>query len=172
MGKLIFITGGARSGKSRFAEKLFEQTSPKAYVATAFAGDDEMKERIRRHRERRGDAWQTIEAEKKLNFLLNNVDTTFKGLLVDCITIYTSNLVLGGSSDGDILAEMDETISILKSKDLVAAVVSNEVGDGIVPGNALSRRFRDILGLVNQKFASGADEAYYIVAGIPIALKK
>ena len=175
MKKLIFITGGARSGKSRFAEKLLADISPKAYVATAEAKDDEMKDRIRRHRERRGDEWKTIEAPKNINLLLNNLlnnaEYSYQGLLIDCITIYTSNLVLGDRSDEEILSETDELIRILRSLDGVAVVVSNEVGSGIVPDNALGRRFRDILGLANQKLAANADEVFYVVAGIPMQLK-
>lgn len=172
MKKFIFITGGARSGKSTFAEQLLAEISPKAYIATANIGDDEMAERVRRHRERRGEAWDTFETEKNLNILLNNVDKKYQGLLIDCTTVYTSNLVLGGKSDGEILSEMDEIAGILKGLDVFAVVVSNEVGCGIVPDNALARRFRDVLGLANQKLAAMADEVYCVVSGIPMLIKK
>ncbi|KAB0666071.1 bifunctional adenosylcobinamide kinase/adenosylcobinamide-phosphate guanylyltransferase [Oryzomonas japonica] len=177
MAKTIFITGGARSGKSRFAEELAQQFgAPLCYLATAQALDDEMTERVKRHRLRRGDAWQTIEEPLHLSHALARCDGTGKAVLVDCITLWLSNLLFhyeerDEDAEACIMEDVRRLTATLREMRTPVIVVSNEVGQGIVPENRLARRFRDIAGQTNQLLAAMADEVYVAISGIPLKLK-
>jgi adenosylcobinamide kinase/adenosylcobinamide-phosphate guanylyltransferase len=162
---ITFVLGGARSGKSRFAENLI---GAGAYIATAEARDSEMRARIDRHRDRRGPSWRTIEAPLDLVGALAEADRTGNPVLVDCLTLWLSNLMEAGR---DIAGETDGLISCLSGMRCPAVLVSNEVGQGIVPANELARRFRDQAGSLNQAVAALADRVYFVTAGIPAQLK-
>jgi adenosyl cobinamide kinase/adenosyl cobinamide phosphate guanylyltransferase len=164
---VTLVLGGARSGKSRYAESLMAALPPPwIYVATAEAGDAEMAERIATHRARRGPNWRTIEALANLDRVL--VDHRAEPVLVDCLTLWLSKLLL---DDG---ALEDEMVRVEKSLLLATApkvLVSNEVGAGIVPEHPLGRRFRDLQGILNQRVAALADRVVLMVAGLPLAVK-
>jgi len=177
MARTIFITGGTRSGKSLFAEELAQQFgAPLGYLATAQLLDDEMAERVRRHQERRGAAWQTIEEPLHLTQALACCDFTYKAVLVDCLTLWLSNLLmryeeLGEDAEGRIMEDVHRLMITLREITTPVLLVSNEVGMGIVPENRLARLFRDIAGRSNQMLAAAADEAWLVVSGIPVRLK-
>jgi adenosylcobinamide kinase / adenosylcobinamide-phosphate guanylyltransferase len=169
--KLTLVLGGARSGKSRYAESLIAALpplwqSPWTYVATAEPGDTEMAARIAAHRARRGPQWQTVEAPRDLAAALGSCQTA--PVLVDCLTLWLSNLLLAGA---DIDAAFDRLEQTLTSASAPVVLVANEVGSGIVPGNALGRRFRDLQGVLNQRIAACADRVVLVVAGLPLVLK-
>lgn len=170
--KLIFITGGARSGKSSFAENLAKGvTGRRAYLATAQALDPEMAARIEQHRRRRGDAWETYEEPLAVAELIRKLNGRYAVLLVDCITLWLSNVTARSAEDAPVLSRADDLVSALSAFPGTGIVVSNEVGLGIVPENALARRFRDLAGIVNQRIAQAADEAYFVAAGMPVRIK-
>jgi adenosyl cobinamide kinase/adenosyl cobinamide phosphate guanylyltransferase len=165
--KLTFVLGGARSGKSRYAESLFaDERPPWAYIATAEAGDEEMAARIAEHRRRRGRNWQTVEAPLELGAALTTCRTM--PVLIDCLTLWLSNLMLAQT---DIEAETARFERALLSSDAPVVLVANEVGSGIVPEHPLGRRFRDLQGILNQRIAARADRVILLVAGLPLALK-
>jgi adenosylcobinamide kinase / adenosylcobinamide-phosphate guanylyltransferase len=167
MPKLTLVIGGARSGKSRYAEGLIATLPPPwTYVATAEAGDDEMAARIKIHRERRGLAWRTIEAPRDLKVAFAACATT--PVLVDCLTLWLSNLVLGNA---DVDMEMEGLEKILTTAAAPIVLVANEVGCGIVPDSPLGRRFQDLQGVLNQRVAAQADRVVLMVAGLPLAMK-
>jgi adenosylcobinamide kinase/adenosylcobinamide-phosphate guanylyltransferase len=165
----LFVLGGARSGKSRYAQQRAEATglSP-LYIATAQAWDDEMRDRIRLHQDERGHAWSTIEAPLELAEAIRAHDTPDFALLVDCLTLWVTNLLL---SDYDIEAATTSLTDAVASARGQVILVSNEVGLGIVPENALARRFRDEAGKVNQRVAAAASEVQFIAAGLNIRIK-
>ena len=168
MAPLILVLGGARSGKSRHAERLIgEYPPPWLYVATAEALDEEMRARIAAHRARRDERWQTIEAPHDLAEALRNVPRD-RPLLVDCLTLWLSNRLI---ADADVEPEIAVFGEALQARAGPTVVVSNEVGLGIVPDNALARRFRDTAGVANQLIASRADRVDFIAAGLPLRLK-
>lgn len=180
-GKIILVTGGARSGKSEVAEQLAAAVSDRViYLATAGVQDGEMADRVRMHRQRRPTGWITVEETHRLADALNSVP---KGscVLVDCLTLWTTNLLLDESlpRQGATEAEkekyiLNETCCVLDTarfRDLTLILVSNQVGCGIVPNNKLARSFRDIAGRVNKTVAAGADRVYLVTAGIPVELK-
>jgi adenosylcobinamide kinase/adenosylcobinamide-phosphate guanylyltransferase len=171
MSRVVLVTGGARSGKSRFAEARLGELAPPRwrYVATAEAGDDEMRARIAHHRARRSDDFMTVEAPSDLVGALGGVGET--GVLVDCVTLWLSNLVLDGKTDEAVLAATDDVAAAARAAGLPVVLVTNEVGAGIVPDNPLARRFRDLAGFVNQRLAAAADEVYLVAAGLPLKLK-
>lgn len=170
--KIFFITGGARSGKSAFAEKLANSLSGKrAYLATAQALDAEMVARVEQHRKRRGSAWDTFEEPLAAAELLKKLSSTHDIVLLDCLTLWLSNVMAHTDGDGAVLSRSDDLVSAIKDFSGACIVVSNEVGLGIVPDNPLARRFRDLAGLLNQKTAQVADEVYFSAAGIPVRIK-
>ncbi len=172
MARIIFITGGARSGKSRLAEKLAESFgSPLCYVATGEARDPEMTDRIAAHRARRGEEWQTIEEPRNLVERLRSADGSYQAVLVDCITLWISNLLLHYGTADPVLEEVQALVEAIKDCATPLIFVSNEVGMGIVPENALARTFRDLAGNANQLLAAAADEVYVTFSGIPLKLK-
>ena len=170
MGKLIFITGGARSGKSAFAQKLANSSSKKVvYIATAEAKDKEMELRIKIHRRNRPPHWRTVEREKNVTEVLSRVAEKSEVILLDCLTLLVSNLLLSGRKD--VLKEIRQLVGKIKEIKSTALIVSNEVGMGIVPDNELARRFRDVAGRANQIVAQAADEVYLVVSGISVKIK-
>jgi adenosylcobinamide kinase / adenosylcobinamide-phosphate guanylyltransferase len=166
-GRSILVLGGARSGKSRHAEALAAgHGGDKLYIATAQAGDDEMAARIAAHRSRRGPDWSTVEAPLALVEALESAAEPF--VLVDCLTLWISNLLLGGH---DIAPQVERLAKAVGARPGTVVVVSNEVGLGIVPDNPLARRFRDEAGLANQRLAQACDEVVLVTAGLPLVLK-
>jgi adenosylcobinamide kinase/adenosylcobinamide-phosphate guanylyltransferase len=167
-GGLTLVLGGARSGKSRYAEGLITALAPPwLYIATAQAFDDEMTERIAAHRGRRALSWQTIEAPHDLAAALDAAPKQTP-VLIDCLTLWLSSRML---EDADVDAETDALEHALDRRGGVRVLVANEVGFGIVPDNALARRFRDLQGRLNQRLAARADRVVLVVAGLPLTLK-
>ena len=174
------MTGGARSGKSSFAEKLALKigNGRAAYIATAQIFDDEMNFRVKLHRARRGDNWKTFEAPFAAEEKILEAGKTFNTILFDCVTIYVSNFLCEVNLDDekilyDNLRELiQKIIDAALSSDATTIFVSNEVGDGIVPENKLARRFRDLAGLANQMIAAHSDKVFLTVAGIAVDIKK
>lgn len=177
MSKTIFITGGARSGKSIFAEKMaLEFDSPLCYLATAQALDNEMEERVKLHRERRGGQWHTQEEPLALARALQDCDGRYQVILVDCITLWLSNLLFAYENLEDeleerIMTDVGQLAKCLREMTTPVILVSNEVGMGIVPDNRLARLYRDIAGKANQLLAAAADEVHVVISGIPLKLK-
>jgi adenosylcobinamide kinase/adenosylcobinamide-phosphate guanylyltransferase len=163
---VTLVLGGARSGKSRHAESLAH--GRRVYVATAQAIDDEMSDRITKHRAQRGDEWETIEAPLDLASTLMSLKPGAGTVLVDCITVWLGNLMHLGR---DIPAEVQVLCAALKSVSFDVIIVSNEVGLSIVPENPMARRFRDEQGLANQRLAAVADQVIFMAAGLPLRLK-
>ncbi|MEN6324986.1 MAG: bifunctional adenosylcobinamide kinase/adenosylcobinamide-phosphate guanylyltransferase [Syntrophomonas sp.] len=174
-GKLVFVTGAARSGKSFFAEKMAAELEGKViYIASCVPGDDEMRDRVARHQARRPNYWQTIEEDLHPARVIKELGESGHIFLLDCLTLLVSNLMLRPDAEPDeeqILEEISELARVSRESAAHVIIVSNEVGWGIVPGDPLSRLYRDIIGRANQKMASCADEAYITIAGIPIELK-
>ena len=170
--KTYFVTGGARSGKSSYAEKLaLERGGKRAYIATAQAFDDEMAARIEKHRKDRGTAWDTYEEPLAVAELLGKLSGRYQVVLLDCLTLWLSNVMAHTDGDGPVISRGEELVRAVKGFDGSCIVVSNEVGLGIVPDNPLARKFRDFAGILNQKVARVADEVYFTVAGIPVKIK-
>jgi adenosylcobinamide kinase/adenosylcobinamide-phosphate guanylyltransferase len=170
--KLIFITGGARSGKSAFAEELAQGLIGKrAYIATAQALDAEMAAKIEKHRKDRGAAWDTFEEPLAVDELLVKLGRTHEIVLLDCLTLWLSNVMAHVQGDGAVVARAEELVKAVKAFGGTCIVVSNEVGLGIVPDNPLARQFRDFAGMLNQKVARVADDVYFTAAGIPMKIK-
>jgi adenosylcobinamide kinase/adenosylcobinamide-phosphate guanylyltransferase len=170
--KIYFITGGARSGKSAFAEELACRLPGKrAYLATAQALDQEMAARIEKHKQDRGVAWDTYEEPLAVSELLRKLSGRYEVALLDCLTLWLSNVMAHTDSDGAVISRSDDLAAALQEFDGACIVVSNEVGLGIVPDNPLARKFRDFAGVLNQKVARIADEAYFTASGIPMKIK-
>lgn len=166
---LTFITGGARSGKSARAQALAEGLSGElVYIATAQAFDDEMADRIARHQLDRGPRWRTVECPIDLADAILREAGPDRVVLVDCLTLWTSNLLLNGT---DFAQASERLLAALAKVRSPVILVSNEVGMGIVPDNALARQFRDLAGRINQAIAALADHAELVVAGLVVPLK-
>lgn len=167
MSRVTLVLGGARSGKSRFAEGLArEMSGPKTYVATAEAFDEEMRQRIARHRQdRAGDGWLTVEAPLDPAAVILGAEGL---VLMDCVTVWLGNLMHHGK---DIRAAVGNLCDALAATHAQVILVSNEVGLSIVPENAMARRFRDEQGFANQRLAQVAEAAYFVAAGLPLRLK-
>lgn len=165
------VLGGAKSGKSIFAERLITALPPPyIYVATAQALDEEMRERILRHRERRKGSWETVESPLHLVPVLNGLKGKGMPVLVDCISLWLTNLLLHQDAP-DPEEALQELCALVPTVDYPLFFVSNEVGSGIVPENALARRFRDLSGAANQRLADISRSVTLVVAGIPLTLK-
>ncbi len=179
MKKMILLLGGARSGKSSFAQKIAREIGDEIlFVATAEPGDDEMVMRIRQHQAERPKSWRTIEAPLKVGNAIANGWQGEKGVILDCMTVLAGNIVAGeGEKASDTQIEMllnEEVQGILKTYHRIEAtwiIVSNEVGLGVVPAYPMGRIYRDALGRVNQQLGSIADEVLFLVAGLPMKLK-
>ncbi len=183
-GRIIFITGGVRSGKSRFAEKTaMEHGRNVAYLATAVAVDEEMISRIERHRNGRPKEWATFEGYRGLDRILREA-AACDVVLLDCLTVMTTNIMMetdlewenishetAERVEADIIAEIDRFIAAARVFEGTVVVVSNELGMGLVPPYPLGRYFRDYVGRANQRLAEAADEVYFMVSGIPLKIK-
>ncbi len=184
MGKLSLILGGARSGKSSYAENLAKKTGGDSvlYVATAEPKDAEMRERIAKHRAARSSAWNTVEAPRQIARAMRREYHGESVILADCVTVLVANILLAesGGAEGNpfrknvedaVDAEFDELLEFIRQRQAVFLLVSNEVGMGLVPAYALGRAYRDLLGRVNRRLADAADEVFFLVAGIPMQIK-
>lgn len=188
MGRLILILGGARSGKSRFAQQLAQACSDEehrsvVYIATAEAGDEHMRQRIERHRRDRPSDWETIEAPQNVAAAIEAAGDSVAAIIVDCLTLLISNLLLVGGEDScedeaqvaskeeTILDEIEALIRAARRANAQVIIASNEVGMGIVPLTRLGRIFRDIAGRANQAIAQAADEVFVMWAGLPQRIK-
>ena len=178
MGKVILVTGGARSGKSLFAQELAERLgSEKIFVATCPVMDEELKERVEKHKKQREDrGWQTIEETVDLERVLGDV-VRHDVVLIDCLTLWISNLLHHFMDQGihlteDHVSQLCRKVLLVSKKALGTVImVTNEVGMGIVPVNPLARKYRDLLGRCNQVMAQGADEVIFMISGIPMRIK-
>ena len=180
MSKIILVTGGARSGKSTFAEKLATKlnSGKKAYIATAQVFDDEMAHRVNKHQARRGEDWQTFETPFNAEVAIKEAGNKFDVILFDCLTIYLSNILCSFENLDDLdeinskfKTAIDKLINAAQNIDGTIIFVTNEVGDGIVPENKLARIYRDCAGIANQMIAAASDEVYLVVAGISVNIK-
>ncbi|TDX52994.1 bifunctional adenosylcobinamide kinase/adenosylcobinamide-phosphate guanylyltransferase [Orenia marismortui] len=186
MSQLILVLGGARSGKSSFAEEIVTKLGGKdvTYIATSESRDQEMVDRIEKHRKSRPQEWTTIEEVKNIAQVLDRVN---KGsvVLLDCLTLLISNLLLQGEDlaedeydfngqgrEEEIIQEIEEIIAKVEEKNLILVIVSNELGQGLVPTYKLGRVYRDIVGRANQLLANSANEVYITYAGLPIEIKE
>jgi len=160
------VLGGARSGKSAFAESLFQSIANRAYLATATAHDDEMHERIRRHQADRGSDWTTIEEPVEILSRLSADDEV--PVLVDCLTLWLTNLFM---AERDISAESSRLAGFLSTTKRSIVLVSNEIGLGLVPETKLGRDFRDAQGRLNQMIAASVPRVVFVAAGLPLYLK-
>jgi adenosylcobinamide kinase / adenosylcobinamide-phosphate guanylyltransferase len=171
--RIVFVTGGVRSGKSRYAQELAMRGRQVAFIATAESRDDDMKRRIARHQEERPANWRTVEAPIALPEAIERCGAESDTILVDCLTLWTSNLLeLEGQNSARILAHADRLVEALRSVPATVIFVSNEVGGGIVPENDLARFYRDMLGFINQRVAAIADDVVLLVAGCPLFAKR
>ena len=184
-GKLILVTGGARSGKSEFAERYVLHYSPKCdYIATAEILDEEMAERVRLHRERRNDGrWVNHEAPYGAEKVFASLGEDTQAVLFDCLTIYMANLFYGKNSPDPtkvdflgrceyVYGEIDKLLTAARACGKIVVFVTNEVGSGIVPDNQMAREYRDLAGWVNQRVAEAADHVYLCGAGQAVDMKK
>jgi 5,6-dimethylbenzimidazole synthase len=170
--KKILITGGCRSGKSRYALELAKSISgTKRFIATAEALDDEMKQRIDNHRMERGKDWQTIEEPLELARVLQQVGNVPGPVVVDCLTLWLSNRLMQEDSRQTIMDHIDQALKNISDNQATYIFITNEVGDGIVPENKLAREFRDLAGEINQRVAQYCDEVFVTVSGIPVKIK-
>jgi adenosylcobinamide kinase/adenosylcobinamide-phosphate guanylyltransferase len=163
---LTLITGGARSGKTRFALSIAGETQPCTYIATAELRDEEMRERARRHRTERGDRWRTIEEPYDIAERVKGMTGV---VIVDCLTIWLSNWML--REEREVERQIDELFSAFETAPCHVIAVTNEVGSSIVPDNILARRFRDWSGFMNQRAAASAAGVYLMVCGMPLRVK-
>jgi adenosylcobinamide kinase/adenosylcobinamide-phosphate guanylyltransferase len=173
MGKITLILGGARSGKSRYALNLAKKESRRkvAFLATCEPLDNEMRRRINSHQKSRPAHWQTFEAPGAISIALKKIAGRFDCVLIDCLTLFVSNLLLKKIKPRAIEDEVNKFLMLLKKKRAESIIVSNELGLGIVPANKLGRDFRDVAGRVNQMVASKADRVFFMVSGIPWRIK-
>ncbi len=171
--ELILVTGGARSGKSAFAYNLAMPVSKRrAYIATAEPLDEEMEERIKKHQAERGKGWDTIEEPIDLPGVLNGIRGKYGVVLIDCITLWISNLLhIYQDSEERAMADIEKLVNVSRGVDYDLIIVSNEVGMGIVPENRLARLFRDISGRANQMLGKTASSVYLVVSGLPLKIK-
>jgi adenosylcobinamide kinase/adenosylcobinamide-phosphate guanylyltransferase len=185
MGKIILVTGGARSGKSSYAEKLAKDTIGNIlYIATSIPFDEEMKLRVKKHKAQRPKEWETFEGYKDYDINLSEKLKNTNGVLLDCITNMVTNLILEKCTDVDNInkeeileieayvdGEINKLIELIEMNDSKFIIVTNEVGMGLVPEYPLGRLFRDIAGRANQILAKAAEEVYFCVSGIPVRIK-
>ena len=171
MASSLFVLGGARSGKSRFALDAHRSADRVTFLATAQRGDADMAARIARHRAERPPHWRTVEAPHDLVPCLRAACADADAVVVDCLTLWISNLMLRGDADDGIVTQGEELAAVLALRPADVTLVSNEVGEGVHPPTAAGRRFRDLLGIVNQRVAGAADRVVLMVAGLPLAVK-
>ena len=183
--KIVLVTGGARSGKSSFAEGHIQTLSDKiGYIATAEPFDEGMRDRVKKHVDQRPSTWPTFECYKVISREIERISYSCNGVLLDCITVMVTNLMFDHELDWEtlsrdriddieaqILEEVDSLVANMRKHHVSGVIVTNEVGGGIVPENRLARIFRDIAGRVNQRLAKQVDEVYFVVSGIPMKIK-
>ena len=182
MGKIICVTGGSRSGKSEYAEKLLEREEDVLYIATAIVTDDEMRQRIEKHKERRNHSWRTYEGYKDLKEVIAQCEE--KVIMLDCITVMVTNLMFEVERDfdnmkrnevqelqDDIKKQIEHMVLEAIKREKTLVMVTNEVGYGLVPEYKLGRIFRDIAGIINQAIAALSNEVYLVACGLPLRLK-
>ena len=173
--EIILVTGGMRSGKSRFAELLLENKKKKAYIATAEAMDEEMRQRVAAHQARRGADWTTIECRTDIAGALRRAEQlSADGVLIDCLTMWLTNLFMdndGQLDDETAENEFEKLMNAAGAFPGTVAMVLNQVGDGIVPVNPMARRFCDVSGRCGQFVAKSAQRLYLVTCGIPVRLK-
>lgn len=170
--KTVLITGGCRSGKSRYAlDYANRHFSRKLFLATCEILDDEMARRVENHQKMRGPDWETVEEPLDIVERIRQSGETVDVILIDCVTLWLSNFLMKGEVDSKVIDEVDRFVKILGQKRTSFVIVSNEVGMGIVPADPLSRRFRDLAGMANQTIARGVDTVIFMVSGIPLFLK-
>ena len=170
-GQSVLVTGGARSGKSRFSEELAGSFERVAYIATAQALDPEMAERIREHRQRRKADWVTVEEPLEVVACLREQAGKRDVLLLDCVTLWLSNLLAQNLTGEEITGQVKSLAGFLQEPGCRVICVTNEVGAGIVPENAVAREFRDLAGTTNQRLAAACHSVYWMAAGLPLRLK-
>lgn len=178
--KTILILGGARSGKSRLAVEMAQKRGGEVlFVATAEAGDDEMKRRIEAHRRARPAGWRTLEATLHIGQQIQKNIGRARTVIIDCVTLLVNNVfeqfdenANASSLEKAVEAEIKQLLDVTAHSDALFIIVSNEVGLGIIPADKVSRLYRDLLGRANQMLAAHADEVYLLVAGLPVAVKK
>jgi len=169
---MIFVTGGCRSGKSRYALDYANQHfSKKLFLATCEVLDEEMAQRIENHKKARGPEWKTIEEPLHIVSKIKEYEGDAEIILIDCLTLWLYNLLIKWDNDLKIIGETEKLITMIKQSPTSFILVSNEVGMGIVPADPLSRRYRDLLGTMNQRMAEALDTVIFMVSGIPIFLK-
>lgn len=171
MKKTYLITGGSRSGKSRFALELAKFAKKPFYIATAGIGDEEMQDRITKHQAERGEHWTTIEEQIDLEkAIIQAQNQGADVIIVDCLTLWVSNIMFNDNADQK--TELDKLKNAITETKVPLVLVTNEVGSGIVPENAVSRQFRDEAGMVNQEIAKIVKNVVITVSGIPVEIKK
>lgn len=168
---MILVTGGAASGKSAKALELAGRAARRAFVATGQPLDDEMAERIRRHQASRGAGWETVEVPVDLARWFACYGMQYQSVVLDCLTLWVSNILGGGASDSEVRKATEEVIDVMRRARTCVVVVTNELGMGLVPMDPTVRRFRDLAGAVNQRFADAADEVHLVVSGITVRVK-
>lgn len=185
MSNIILVTGGARSGKSSFAESLCKsQNNKTAYIATSVAFDDEMKNRVKKHQESRPKEWKTYEIYKDIYSIVEELDQKYNTVIMDCITLMVNNLMFTYNIEMDkatseelnelenyIKNQLTKLLEAVKKTNLYFVIVSNEIGMGIVPENKLSRIYGDFVGRANQLIGKYSEEVYLVVSGIPMKVK-
>jgi adenosylcobinamide kinase/adenosylcobinamide-phosphate guanylyltransferase len=173
MNKIIFVIGGCRSGKSTYAMKTAEKVpaEQKIFIATCVPQDDEMKQRVARHQKERSQNWVTVEAPLDLPQAILQNSRKGDVILVDCLTLWVSNLLMETGNEINIEDRTSQLIEALEKAASPIVLVSNEVGTGIVPENKLARQYRDIIGLVNQAVAKTAGKVIWMIASIPVTVK-
>ncbi|GJL70174.1 MAG: adenosylcobinamide kinase/adenosylcobinamide phosphate guanyltransferase [Nitrospirales bacterium] len=168
---LIFVLGGARSGKSTFALQQGKAKSPRAFVATGEPFDQEMAGRIQKHQRSRGRGWATIEISTRISEWLAEEGSSYPSIVVDCLTLWLNNLLRDKVRPSQVPTHVRAFLRSARACRGQVVVVSNELGLGLVPGDAISRSFRDVAGRMNQLVAAEADEVYFLVSGLPLRLK-
>src|SRR5689334_18381057 len=172
-GRVVLIVGGVRSGKSRYAQQLAATGERVAFIATAEDRDEEMAQRVARHRAERPSTWTTIEAPVEISDALLSCHGKFDTIVIDCLTLWASNLMEHEQQDAQRVApHIDRLVRTLSRISSTIILVSNEVGSGIVPDTEMGRFYRDVLGSINQRVAAVADEVLLLVAGCPLVVKQ
>lgn len=185
MSKVILVTGGARSGKSSFAEQLCkDRNNNTAYIATSIPFDDEMKDRVKKHKESRPQSWKTYEIYKDIYSIIEDISKSHKTVILDCVTLLVNNLMFTHDIDIEnatqdeinelekyIKEQVNKLIEEIRKTELYFVAVTNELGMAVVPANKLSRVYTDIVGRINQQIAAQSDEVYFVVSSIPMKIK-
>lgn len=170
---VTFILGGARSGKSSYALELAKEGQEKvAFIATCVNQDKEMKEKIKKHKLSRPQNWKLVEEGRNIASVLPQIVNKYRVILIDCLGLWVSNLLLDELKDNEIEKKFHDLLDAILGIKTRIILISNEVGSGIVPDNLLARRFRDLLGSLNQMIAKKADEVIFMQCGIPIKIKE